>query len=155
MIENTRKFWTPIWGSHNHFQAFEVIFLKSLGLIYAYSNMNMPLDIQIKKIVAAPSCGRILQLRKNHCAIEFSTGLKSYKTASSILINSRLQGIIVLAKISYHSDILYCCGRGTYAVNMCFLKHVFPLQLVYRHFCRDNVFKLLWDQWLKSIINVF
>ena len=58
-------------GSYNHFQALEAIFLKSLGLIYAYSNMNIPLDIQIKKIVAAPSSGRILQLRKNPCAIGF------------------------------------------------------------------------------------
>ena len=46
--------------------------MKSLGLIYAYSNMNIPLDIQIKKIVAAPSSGRILQLRKNHCAIRIA-----------------------------------------------------------------------------------
>ena len=70
VFENTHKFLTPFWGSYNHFQALEATFLKSLGLIYAYSNMNIPLDIQIKKIVAAPSSGRILQLRKNHCAIQ-------------------------------------------------------------------------------------
>ena len=49
VFENTRKFLTPFWGSYNHFPALEAIFLKSLGLIYAYSNMNIPLDIQIKK----------------------------------------------------------------------------------------------------------
>ena len=71
VFENTLKFSTPFWGSYNHFQALEAIFFNSLGLIYAYSNMNIPLDIKIKKIVAAPSSGRILQLRKNHCAIRF------------------------------------------------------------------------------------
>ena len=75
VFENTHKFWTPFWGSDNHFQALEAIFLESLGLIYAYSNMNIPSDIQIKKIVAAPSSGRILQLRKNHYAIKLSPGM--------------------------------------------------------------------------------
>ena len=59
------------------FQALEANFLKSLGLIYAHSNMNIPLHIQIKKIVAALSSGRILQLRKNHCAI----AIASYRLA--------------------------------------------------------------------------
>ena len=68
VFENTCKCRTPFWGSYNHFQALKAIF--SFGLIYAYSNMNIPLDIQMKKIVAAPSSGRILQLRKNHYAID-------------------------------------------------------------------------------------
>ena len=73
VFENTHKFWTPFWGSYNNFQALKAIFLKSLGLIYAYSNMNIPIDIKIKKRVASPSSGRILQLRKNHCAIVVDT----------------------------------------------------------------------------------
>ena len=74
VFENTCKCRTPFWGSYNHFQALKAIFLKSLGLIYAYSSMIIPLDIQIKKIVAALSSGRILQPRKNHCAIRPPAG---------------------------------------------------------------------------------
>ena len=76
--------------------------------------MNIPLDIHIKKIVAAPSSGRILQLRKNHCAIDNLANAFTCIYTLTLLVHAAWY-VRTCMCISYMSPIAVIAAAGRLA----------------------------------------